>query len=51
MKPPKSILDPAFKYIPAAQTDLAKRFAAIRKAQKEAEKMPKAAVTAIRRTK
>ena len=34
----KSILDPKFKYIPAAATDLAKTFARIRAEQKKREK-------------
>ena len=34
---PKSILDPDFKYIPAAKTDLKKTFARIRRELKEAK--------------
>lgn len=34
MKPPRSLLDPAFKYTPAAKTDVA---ATIRRARKEME--------------
>lgn len=42
MKPPKSILDRSFEYVPSAQTDLRKTFARLRreekaKAGKEAE--------------
>lgn len=51
MKPPKSILDKSFKYIPAAQTDLAKRFAAIRREQAAQAKLPTATVRAIGRKK
>ena len=49
MKPPKSILDRTFKYVPAAQTDLAKRFAAIRRDMAAQAKLPKATVREIGR--
>jgi hypothetical protein len=40
---PKSLLDPAFKYVPAAETDLRRTFARIRREQKaiEQEKLQK----------
>lgn len=33
-----NILDPKFRYVPAAKTDIAKTFARIRKQQAEAQK-------------
>jgi hypothetical protein len=36
MNPPKSILDPSFKYVPAACTDVGATFRRIRAAQKQA---------------
>lgn len=33
MKPPRSILDPAFRYTPAVKTDLRATFARIRREQ------------------
>lgn len=41
MQPEKSILNPAFRYIPAAQTNLAKTFARIRKEQQQKSNAPK----------
>lgn len=38
-KPPRSILDPAFKYTTAAKTDIAKTFRRIRREQQEAAKI------------
>jgi hypothetical protein len=38
VKPPRGILDPAFHYVPSAQTDLRKTFARIRKEQREIAK-------------
>ena len=31
MKPPRSILDPTFRYVPAASTDLGRTFARLRR--------------------
>jgi hypothetical protein len=36
MKPPRSLLDPTFRYTPAAATDLRKTFARIRREQRKA---------------
>ena len=41
MKPPKSILDPTFVYVPEAQTDVRKTFARIRREQKAQAEQPK----------
>ena len=53
MKPTKSILDPTFRYMSSAQTDLRKTFARVRREQRElAEKMRRetqAKVTELRR--
>jgi hypothetical protein len=35
MKPPRSLLDPRFRYVSAASTDLRKTFARIRREQKQ----------------
>lgn len=35
-----NILDPKFKYVPAAQTDIGKTFKRIRKQLRDAEKQP-----------
>ena len=43
----KSILDRQFKYTPAAETDLKKTFAKIRRLQREQATRPTAAVTPI----
>lgn len=37
----KSILDPTFRYTPAAATDLRKTFARIRREQRKAQEQPK----------
>lgn len=47
----KSILDPKFRYIPAASTDIRKTFARVRKEMKLAEAQPKATVQPIRKVK
>ncbi|MCL4763745.1 MAG: hypothetical protein KJ018_18550 [Burkholderiales bacterium] len=39
---PKSILDPAFRYTPAAATDLRKTFARIRREQRKAREQEQA---------
>lgn len=38
MQPSKSILNPAFRYVPAAQSDIRKTFARIIKEQKQQQK-------------
>jgi hypothetical protein len=38
VKPPKSILDAAFRYVPSAATDLAKTFERIRRQQRDQKK-------------
>jgi hypothetical protein len=50
---PKSLLDPAFKYVPAAETDLRRTFARIRREQKAIaeEKQAKVKQWPIRSTK
>lgn len=46
----KSILDPSFKYVPAAKTDLRKTFARIRREMREADRQaPQAPVIPIKR--
>lgn len=45
----KSILDPTFRYIPSAQTDLRKTFARIRREQAKQEAKPLAVVRNIKR--
>jgi hypothetical protein len=40
----KSILDPTFKYVPAASTDLRKTFARIRREQAKAQPKPEPSV-------
>ena len=51
MKPPKSILDPAFSYTPAAKQDCAATFKRLRKemraAELEAEAATKRTVTTL----
>lgn len=42
------LLDPAFKYTPAAQTDISKTFARIRREMKEAAKAQPANVKPLR---
>lgn len=54
MNPPKSLLDPAFRYTPSDKTDLRKTFARYRREERErlaeaAKSKPKAAVTDIKR--
>lgn len=34
----RSILDPAFRYVPAVETDLRKTFARVRKEQRDADR-------------
>ena len=46
-----SILDPKFKYVPAAQTDISKRFKAIIRQQKEQQKKPASATVRQIRSK
>jgi hypothetical protein len=50
---PKSLLDPAFKYVPAAETDIRRTFARIRREQKAIaeEKQTKVKQWPIRSTK
>lgn len=53
MKPPRSLLDPAFRYTPSAHTDLRRTFARIRReirAQAQAE-AKSSAVVPIRKEK
>ena len=47
MKPPKSILDPSFEWIPPAQTDTLKRFRKIWREQKATEAETRRVVTPI----
>lgn len=54
MKPPKSILDPEFKYVHSSKTSLAKTFARIRREQEairkaEEQARPSAKVTNLKR--
>ena len=37
MKPPKSLLDPAFRYVPAAKTDVAATIRRVRREMAEQE--------------
>jgi hypothetical protein len=45
----KSILDPAFKYVPAASTDLRKTFARVRREQAKVAEEAKIKVTPLKR--
>lgn len=47
----KSILDPSFKYIPAADTDLKKTFARIKREQAAQKAEREAKVTVLQRAK
>ena len=47
MKPPRSILDKAFDYTPAARTDLKRTFARIRREQKAHKDATAAKITKI----
>lgn len=49
-EPITSILNPAFQYVPAVQTDIARTFAKIRKQMAE-EAKPKQDLRAMRRVK
>lgn len=44
----KSILDPTFHYVPAAQTDLRKTFARVRREQQAAAKAAQVAATNVK---
>lgn len=45
----KSILDPSFKYVPSASTDLRKTFARVRREQAQAKAAPPVNVAPIKR--
>lgn len=47
----KSILDPAFKYVPSASTDLRKTFARIKREQTRAEEARKEAEAKVTQLK
>jgi hypothetical protein len=44
MKPPRSVLDPTFTYVPASHTNIRETFARVRREQSEARKAEAARV-------
>ena len=49
MKPPRSILDPAFKWTPPAKQDCAATFRRIRREQEAAKQQTERVVTKLRK--
>jgi hypothetical protein len=49
MRPARSILDPKFKYVPAAQTDIRKTFAKYRRLQRMQDRVTPTNVTPIKK--
>ncbi len=46
-KPPKSVFDPSFRYVPAARSDIRKTFDRIKRQQREAERASEAKIVRI----
>lgn len=49
MNKPTRLLDPAFRYVPARETDIRKTFARVRRELAQAEQARQAVVTPIKR--